>query len=71
LPIVRSVTKFSRKGRQRIFRTFNVRGEASHVWVSQRGETRMKEPLDVSSFFTTLLRRATGGKANARGKFHL
>jgi hypothetical protein len=31
----------------------------------------MKEPLDVSSFFTTLLRRVIGGKANARGKSHL
>jgi hypothetical protein len=30
----------------------------------------MKEPFDVSSFFTTLLRRGIGGKAEARVESH-
>jgi hypothetical protein len=50
------------KGRRQTSRTFNVRSNASHVWASQRGETRMKVPFDVSIFFTTLLRRAIGGE---------
>jgi hypothetical protein len=71
LPVVRSVTKYSRKGRRQTSRTFYFKSDASHIWASQRGETRMKVPLDVSSFFTTLLRRAIGGKAYARGKSYL
>jgi hypothetical protein len=71
LPVVRSITKSSMKGRRRTSNTFSVRSDASHVWASQRGETRMKVPFDVSNFFTTLLRRAIGGKAYAKGKSHL
>jgi hypothetical protein len=55
LPLVRSVTKSSMKGRRQTSNTFSVRNNTSHVWASQRGETRMMVPFDISSFFTTLL----------------
>jgi hypothetical protein len=71
LPVVRSVTKSTMKGRQRTSNTFSVRSNGSHVWASERGETRMKVLFDVSSFFTTFLIRAIGGKAYVRGKSHL
>jgi hypothetical protein len=69
-PVVKSVTRLSMNGSRRTSITVSNRSEISHVWASQRGETRMKVPFDVSSLFTTLLRIGIGGKAYARVKSH-